>query len=941
MSDFIDLLSLLSGPVVSDIAIPHSERPFAWRDGERLDRAYFLARVDEWRTVFLQTPGASFALYLSDCAEFSCALFGAWQADKIIYLPGDILPATCAALTTVVDGFVGDFSERYLPLTLPKTTQANVNVDDLLDPRQFSHYVHAADRYDFKPLSPDFPGLVIYTSGSTGEPQAVVKKLSQLSTEITTLEALFGHVIGGGADVIATVSHQHIYGLLFKVLWPLTAGRPIHAQQIAFLEELRPLLRRIADRPAILVSSPAHLKRIPASMQPESLHALQAVFSSGGPLSEEVAQAAGQHLGHVPIEVYGSSETGGVGWRQRSFDRSIRASAHSHAQRDESWNVMPAITWRIGLTDSVLEIRSPHLPDDAWFSLADQAQATDENHFVLTGRIDRIVKVEEKRISLNLIEGQLKASGLVADARVLLMDDGPHQRRQKIAAFIVLNDAGRLILAEQGKLSLNRRLRESIAHAIEPIALPRSWHYLVKFPVNAQGKTTRADLLSSAGEVENSLPLNLPVTQRITKPNVRLLDRDMAASRVSLELTVPPDLLYFKGHFDGSPILPGVAQVDWAIAYGREYLPLAPCFLSMHALKFQRVVMPGAVLQLTLMHDVQKSSLTFSITSDEGQHASGRILFGLAPAAEVQRHNSDLISKTQRQVGNSENNLRQQPGTTIASLDKSTPITHGDNMGFHKNESNITGFNPCAVIPVFNHAHAIGSVVAAILSHRLPCILVDDGSSTDCAAVLDALAMAHPGQITLLRHAANLGKGGAVVTGVCHAAQTGYTHALQIDADGQHCTDDIPLFLAQAAARPEALIAGVPQYDDSVPKVRFYARYLTHVMVWINTLSLDIKDSMCGFRVYPLAPFVALVHRRTIGQHMDFDTDVIVRLYWEGMQIINFPTRVGYPSDGVSHFRMVLDNLLISRMHATLFVGMLLRAPTLLVRKFSHRRGRK
>lgn len=934
MSDFVDLLSLLSAPVISDKFISHSEGPFAWRDGESLDRAYFWARVDEWRSLFLQQPGASFALFLSDCAEFSCALFGAWQANKIIYLPGDILPATCAVLVTVVDGFVGEFSERYLPLTPPKSTQGNLEVVDLPDLRQSSRHVHAADRYDFKPLSPDFPGLVIYTSGSTGAPQAVVKKMSQLSTEVATLEALFGHEIGG-AEVIATVSHQHIYGLLFKVLWPLTAGRPIHSRQIAFLEELHPLLRRIADRPAILVSSPAHLKRIPASMQPESLHALRAIFSSGGPLSQEVAKTAGQHLGHVPIEVYGSSETGGVGWRQRSFERSIDSVA-TPAQVAESWSVMPAIAWRIRSTDSVLEIRSPHLTDDSWFSLADQARAIDESHFVLTGRTDRIVKVEEKRISLNMIEGQLRASGLVAEVRVLLMDDGPDQRRQQIAAFIVLSDVGRLLLSEQGKLPLNRRLRESIAHAIEPIALPRSWRYLDALPVNAQGKTTRAELLSSTEAVENALPLVLPATQPVTKPNARLLEMDPAASRVLLELTVPPDLLYFKGHFDGSPILPGVVQVDWAIAYGREYLPLAPRFLSMHALKFQRVVMPGAVLQLTLLHDVQKSSVTFSLTSHEGQHASGRIMFGTAPAPEVPRSESELVGETPRQSGSKEKNLKPKPGSTIATnLDKTTHKTT------NITRTNNADFNPCAVIPVFNHAHAIGLVVAAILSHQLPCILVDDGSSAECAAVLDELAAAYPGQIILLRHAANLGKGGAVVTGACHAVQAGYTHALQIDADGQHCTDDIPLFLAQAAARPEALIAGAPQYDDSVPKVRFYARFLTHIMVWINTLSLDIKDSMCGFRVYPLAPFVALVHRRTIGQHMDFDTDVIVRLYWDGMQIVNFPTKVGYPSDGVSHFRMVLDNLLISRMHATLFVGMLLRVPTLLARKFSHRRGEK
>jgi len=244
-----------------------------------------------------------------------------------------------------------------------------------------------------------------------------------------------------------------------------------------------------------------------------------------------------------------------------------------------------------------------------------------------------------------------------------------------------------------------------------------------------------------------------------------------------------------------------------------------------------------------------------------------------------------------------------------------------------------TAFRPCAVIPVYNHEHAIGAVVAAVLARDLPCVLVDDASSASCAAVLDMLAAANPDRVTLLRHAVNRGKGGAVLTGIQHAATAGYTHALQIDADGQHCTDDIPRFLQQAAAKPDSLIAGCPQYDDSVPSVRLYARYLTHVWVWINTLSLDIKDSMCGFRVYPLPSLVRLAQRTKLGERMNFDIEVLVRLYWDGVAIVNLPTRVAYPTDGISHFRAGLDNLLISRLHATLFFGMLWRAPRLLGRR--------
>ncbi|MEV4781492.1 glycosyltransferase family 2 protein [Burkholderia sp. LMU1-1-1.1] len=243
-------------------------------------------------------------------------------------------------------------------------------------------------------------------------------------------------------------------------------------------------------------------------------------------------------------------------------------------------------------------------------------------------------------------------------------------------------------------------------------------------------------------------------------------------------------------------------------------------------------------------------------------------------------------------------------------------------------------FNPCIVVPVYNHEHAIGAVLAGLLRHDTPCMLVDDGSSAACAAVLDALALANPDRVTLVRLAANQGKGAAVLSGFRRAAELGFSHVLQIDADGQHRTDDVPKFLEQARVHPDAIIAGHPVYDESVPKARLYGRYATHIWVWINTLSFDIKDSMCGFRVYPVAPVNALAARHAIGVRMNFDTDILVRLFWDGLQVVNFPTRVSYPADGVSHFRVWRDNVLITWMHTALFFGMLPRIPKLLARKW-------
>jgi len=244
-----------------------------------------------------------------------------------------------------------------------------------------------------------------------------------------------------------------------------------------------------------------------------------------------------------------------------------------------------------------------------------------------------------------------------------------------------------------------------------------------------------------------------------------------------------------------------------------------------------------------------------------------------------------------------------------------------------------SAFAPLVVIPVYDHAHAIGAVVQGVLASGQPCLLVDDGSHRECAQVLDALAREHAPQVTLLRLAVNQGKGGAMLAGFAEAARLGYSHVLQIDADGQHETADIPRFVALSQAQPAAVICGIPSYDASVPKARLYGRYATHIWVWINTLSLQIRDSICGFRLYPLAPVIRLMGEETIGRRMDFDTEVMVRLYWRQVPVDHLATRVTYPADGVSHFDVWRDNVRISRMHTRLFFGMLWRAPRLLWRR--------
>jgi acyl-CoA synthetase (AMP-forming)/AMP-acid ligase II len=546
-----------------------------WRAGEAVTHAALLARVRAWVALGRRTGPAPVALYHEDSLEFAAALVGAWLAGKTVWLPADVLPATCAALAGNVDAFWGGF---------PATCA----------PRSPSDAVDA----DWRAPAPDFPALVVFTSGTTGAPVPIPKRLSQLTSELDALEAQFGAALGDAA-VVSTVSHQHIYGLLFRVLWPLAAGRPVHAARHEYPETLAPAL---AARPALLLASPAHLKRLPDHLDWRGAAAnLRAVFSSGGMLEAEAARHAGALLGRTPIEVYGSSETGGIAWRRRNDSA------------DEGWTPLPGVAWQSG-ADGLLAVRSAQAGTDGWLVLADRVEDRGDGRFVLRGRADRIVKIEEKRISLDAIEAALLAGGLAREARVLAC---PHdgQGRQVLAAFVVPSDAGRAVLEEGGKTALNARLRAQLAPGLDAVALPRRWRYLDALPVDARGKTTAAQLLAL---------LDPPARPR--HPAVRVLEQGDA--RVLLELTVPADLLYFDGHFAVAPVLPGVVQVDWVIHYGAHYLGRGGSFAGIQALKFQQMIRPDQPVRLELSRDAAKGSLAFRYFSEAGAHASGRILFG-------------------------------------------------------------------------------------------------------------------------------------------------------------------------------------------------------------------------------------------------------------------------------------------------------------------------
>ncbi|MET0846932.1 MAG: AMP-binding protein [Pseudomonas sp.] len=520
----------------------------------------------------LQSQGVKrIAVHLEDAADLAIALLGAWRAGVSVLLPSDLQPQTRQRWSSEVDLWLTD------------------QADD----------AHLAD-YRQAPLSPaildlDTCQLSLCTSGSSGEPKRIDKTLRQIANEVQALEQLWGADLGQ-ACIIGSVATQHIYGLLFRVLWPLCAGRSFVRKQLAFPEDVQ---RASREYPAFAwVASPALLKRMGDNLDWPALSAVRRVFSSGGALPAEAAQRLYERLQQWPTEILGSSETGGIAWRRGQ----------------DFWQPFADVELSQD-NEGALLIASPYLPAGHIEHTADAARIAADGRFELLGRLDRIVKLEEKRISLPMLEKALMAHEWVADARLGVVQEN----RASLGALLVPTDAGLHALRNQGRRTFTQELRQHLSQHCEALALPRRWRLLRQLPLNAQGKLPQADVEA------------LLLAPRPKAPQV--LEQVEVNGEWSLQLAVPPDLAYFSGHFPQTPVLPGVVQVDWALSLGQQLMDLPPRFAGMEVLKFQQLVRPGDEVQLHLRFDPERSKLYFAYRNETATCSSGRILLEAMPDA--------------------------------------------------------------------------------------------------------------------------------------------------------------------------------------------------------------------------------------------------------------------------------------------------------------------
>ena len=533
--------------------------------------AELIAARDAWKAAILASGAGRVALHFADTFEFAGALLGAWAAGVTAVLPGDATALTVANLRAHADAFAGEFPASAGPRIVPAANPGPAAI------RPF----------------PAVP-LILFTSGSTGAPVAVAKAADDLDGELRNLDATLGAGIRA-ERVIATVSHQHIYGLLFRCLWPLACGRPFAGGLIRFPEELAEQLARPGA--AVLAASPAFLKRLPASAALENLaRHPAAVFSSGGPLPWEAADACTRLFGDCPVEIYGSTETGGIAWRRRRED-------------DQAWTPFPGVAPAIGPEGALSLEASPHVRGPFPMPTADRARL-EGGALRLLGRGDRIVKLEEKRLSLSAMEALLAEHPRVAEAKLIILSG----ERETLGAVLRLRDGSLPVRGSQDRERLVRDLKDHLAGGFERVLHPKRWRVVAAMPANAAGKTAQADL---AALFE---PQYGPVIARESRT---------ASGGLALHLDIHPELEHFRGHFPEAAILPGVVQLDWAIREGaRRFGPFGD-FLGLRALKFQRPIVPGMDITLELTHLPAKGALAFAYLSAAGRHASGQAIFAI------------------------------------------------------------------------------------------------------------------------------------------------------------------------------------------------------------------------------------------------------------------------------------------------------------------------
>lgn len=576
-------------PISRLFAVPHRDGDVvAEGAGRRHDWKAFARDVAGLAARIAKAGGRRWLVADGDSYALAVGVLATLQTEGQAMLPANLQHGHLADLAATADGVIS--STESLP--------GAKNRIPTFDPTS------PGDVSALHPLDSEKAEIVLHTSGTTGAPVAVHKPLRCLEAEIAADAEAFAPT--PGRMVLATVPPYHIYGLLYRVLWPLATERPFSTDQISYPEELRSAVEKNSG--CMLVSSPAFLRRALPALDLDHLKKfLGPVLSSGGPLPPAVAAAYNAVLSEPVVEVYGSTETGGIAYR-----------SVTDAAAPALWRPLPSVEVKVDPEQQVLAIRSPLLPGTGWALSSDRVRLHSDGCFELQGRADRIVKIEERRVSLPEVELRLSECATVDAARVIQLP-GENTERQILGAVIEPSNAGWEVLMNEGKAQLRGLLRDALKPYLTAIVLPRKWRFVTRIPEDDRGKTSNSALAALFDETQGRRVEPVIVGQQ--------LDQD----GVILDLHLPTELFYFDGHFDQAPILAGVVQIDWAIGLAMEHFSIPGRFRRIETLKFFKVLMAGDDVKLELRYDRQTASLKFRYGDAETKYSSGRISFEATP----------------------------------------------------------------------------------------------------------------------------------------------------------------------------------------------------------------------------------------------------------------------------------------------------------------------
>ena len=564
-----------------------TDRVFAWIGEQAKTERDFFHDVECWRVTFEKAGTRKVIVYSESTYFFACTLFAAWLNSTTTILPADATAQTLVELASLTDTLVTD--------------------TDVCDPHLT--ILREPERLPTRACPPaigltlTLPLVELFTSGSTGTPVLITKRLEQLFCELGDLAREAKCDLASQSVVVSSVPHQHIYGFLWRFLWPIHQGYALTDERVLYPENLIERLKQFQS--CIFVSSPAVLKRLPSSLgwHEAALHC-QLVTSSGGPLSDDGFFNTRACFNRSPFEILGSTELDGIACRTRTLTEQGAIDPQSAL-----WQPMPGVKIRPN-DDGVMLVSSIRLPTLSWQTGSDIIAMHPDNRFELKKRVDRIVKIEEKRISLDQIEATLLKSGLIEQCKAFLPNQNTHRG---LAVVAVPAEAARTLLRQDGKLALVKRLKRELSYSFESLAIAKWWRFEPALPVDERGKISQKILQRTLSE---SLPA--------------LLDWSIDTHSARLLVWVSPNMPQFEGHFEDFSLLPGVAQLQWAIALAHRHLNTPLTVDRVNNLKFMAPVLPGSKALYCLNFDVQKMTLSYKLVGAEDDsvtYSSGLIHF--------------------------------------------------------------------------------------------------------------------------------------------------------------------------------------------------------------------------------------------------------------------------------------------------------------------------